>query len=99
MCTVAVIYNMQLYTQTVTDVSPSNPYMFVSLQASNKKQSLSFYSIPEFTEWKEKQSNLKSWKIKYYKGLSLKTCGSPALNVSSQSLLHMSSAHAEVTGS
>ncbi|TRY95796.1 hypothetical protein DNTS_008329 [Danionella cerebrum] len=40
------------------------------IKATNKKQELSFYSIPEFTEWKDKQSNLKSWKIKYYKGLS-----------------------------
>ncbi|XP_053496302.1 DNA topoisomerase 2-alpha [Ictalurus furcatus] len=43
------------------------------IKASNKKQSLSFYSIPEFTEWKEKQSNLKSWRIKYYKGLGTST--------------------------
>ncbi|KAF7704937.1 DNA topoisomerase 2-alpha [Silurus meridionalis] len=43
------------------------------IKASNKKQSISFYSIPEFTEWKEKQSNLKSWKIKYYKGLGTST--------------------------
>ncbi|KAK3529180.1 hypothetical protein QTP70_019422 [Hemibagrus guttatus] len=43
------------------------------IKASNKKQSLSFYSIPEFTEWKEKQCNLKSWKIKYYKGLGTST--------------------------
>ncbi|KAK7139576.1 hypothetical protein R3I93_016646 [Phoxinus phoxinus] len=43
------------------------------IKASNKKQELSFYSIPEFTEWKEKQSNTKSWKIKYYKGLGTST--------------------------
>ncbi|XP_066521749.1 DNA topoisomerase 2-alpha [Hoplias malabaricus] len=43
------------------------------IKASNKSQELSFYSIPEFTEWKEKQSNIKSWKIKYYKGLGTST--------------------------
>uniref|UniRef100_A0A8B9K3Y5 DNA topoisomerase 2 n=1 Tax=Astyanax mexicanus TaxID=7994 RepID=A0A8B9K3Y5_ASTMX len=36
-------------------------------------QEFSFYSIPEFTEWKEKQNNIKSWKIKYYKGLGTST--------------------------
>ncbi|XP_027032692.1 DNA topoisomerase 2-alpha isoform X2 [Tachysurus fulvidraco] len=43
------------------------------IKASNKKQSHSFYSIPEFTEWKEKQGSLKSWRIKYYKGLGTST--------------------------
>ncbi|XP_017548359.1 DNA topoisomerase 2-alpha isoform X2 [Pygocentrus nattereri] len=43
------------------------------IKVSHKNQELSFYSIPEFTEWKEKQSNLKSWKIKYYKGLGTST--------------------------
>uniref|UniRef100_A0A8C1F8D2 DNA topoisomerase 2 n=1 Tax=Cyprinus carpio carpio TaxID=630221 RepID=A0A8C1F8D2_CYPCA len=43
------------------------------IKASNKKQELAFYSIPEFNEWKEKQSNTKSWKIKYYKGLGTST--------------------------
>ncbi|XP_059181316.1 DNA topoisomerase 2-alpha isoform X2 [Centropristis striata] len=43
------------------------------IKASQKKTQLSFYSIPEFDEWKESQSNLKSWKIKYYKGLGTST--------------------------
>ncbi|XP_062859298.1 DNA topoisomerase 2-alpha [Trichomycterus rosablanca] len=43
------------------------------IKASNKKQAFSFYSIPEFNEWKDKQSNLNSWKIKYYKGLGTST--------------------------
>ncbi|XP_065109660.1 DNA topoisomerase 2-alpha [Paramisgurnus dabryanus] len=43
------------------------------IKATNKKQEISFYSIPEFTEWKDKQSNIKSWKIKYYKGLGTST--------------------------
>ncbi|XP_051968374.1 DNA topoisomerase 2-alpha [Xyrauchen texanus] len=43
------------------------------IKVSGKKQEISFYSIPEFNMWKEKQSNLKSWKIKYYKGLGTST--------------------------
>ncbi|XP_051522968.1 DNA topoisomerase 2-alpha-like isoform X2 [Myxocyprinus asiaticus] len=43
------------------------------IKVSGKKHEMSFYSIPEFNEWKEKQSNLKSWKIKYYKGLGTST--------------------------
>uniref|UniRef100_A0A673XP94 DNA topoisomerase 2 n=1 Tax=Salmo trutta TaxID=8032 RepID=A0A673XP94_SALTR len=43
------------------------------IPATNKKQELSFYSIPEFTEWKDIQPNIKSWKIKYYKGLGTST--------------------------
>ncbi|XP_072523094.1 DNA topoisomerase 2-alpha [Salminus brasiliensis] len=43
------------------------------IKVTNKSQELSFYSIPEFSEWKEKQSNIKSWKIKYYKGLGTST--------------------------
>lgn len=29
-----------------------------------------FYTIPEYEEWKESTANVKSWKIKYYKGVS-----------------------------
>ncbi|XP_041672335.1 DNA topoisomerase 2-alpha [Cheilinus undulatus] len=43
------------------------------IKATHKKNQLSFYSIPEFNEWKESQSNIKSWKIKYYKGLGTST--------------------------
>ncbi|KAM9424220.1 DNA topoisomerase 2-alpha [Pholidichthys leucotaenia] len=43
------------------------------IKASYKKTQLSFYSIPEFNAWKESQSNHKSWKIKYYKGLGTST--------------------------
>lgn len=38
-------------------------------KASKNKQELSFYSIPEFDEWKKHMENHKAWKIKYYKGL------------------------------
>ncbi|XP_073346486.1 DNA topoisomerase 2-alpha [Pagrus major] len=43
------------------------------IKASHKKTQLSFYSIPEFSAWKESQPNHKSWKIKYYKGLGTST--------------------------
>ncbi|XP_030630895.1 DNA topoisomerase 2-alpha [Chanos chanos] len=43
------------------------------IKVSSKKQELSFYSIPEFNEWKANQPNYKSWKIKYYKGLGTST--------------------------
>uniref|UniRef100_A0A672IIW0 DNA topoisomerase 2 n=1 Tax=Salarias fasciatus TaxID=181472 RepID=A0A672IIW0_SALFA len=43
------------------------------IKASFKKTQLSFYSLPEFNEWKESQPNHRSWKIKYYKGLGTST--------------------------
>ncbi|XP_041942216.1 DNA topoisomerase 2-alpha [Alosa sapidissima] len=43
------------------------------IKVSHKKQELSFYSIPEYEEWKDKQANYKSWKTKYYKGLGTST--------------------------
>ncbi|XP_067100496.1 DNA topoisomerase 2-alpha isoform X2 [Osmerus mordax] len=43
------------------------------IKATHKKEELSFYSIPEFEEWKDAQSNIKSWKVKYYKGLGTST--------------------------
>ncbi|XP_070782894.1 DNA topoisomerase 2-alpha isoform X1 [Enoplosus armatus] len=43
------------------------------IKATHKKTQLSFYSIPEFNAWKESQTNHKSWKIKYYKGLGTST--------------------------
>lgn len=43
--------------------------VFCFLKASKNKQELSFYSIPEFDEWKKHMENHKAWKIKYYKGL------------------------------
>jgi DNA topoisomerase-2 len=32
---------------------------------------ISFYSLPEFKEWKEKTENFATWRVKYYKGESL----------------------------
>ncbi|RVE59454.1 hypothetical protein OJAV_G00188610 [Oryzias javanicus] len=43
------------------------------IKATHKKTQLSFYSIPEFNAWKETQTNLRSWKLKYYKGLGTST--------------------------
>ncbi|CAN2389744.1 DNA topoisomerase II activity [Pristimantis euphronides] len=43
------------------------------VKASKNKQELSFYSIPEFDEWKKQIENQKLWKIKYYKGLGTST--------------------------
>ncbi|XP_018431523.1 PREDICTED: DNA topoisomerase 2-alpha [Nanorana parkeri] len=43
------------------------------IKVSKNKQELSFYSIPEFDEWKNQNDGHKSWKIKYYKGLGTST--------------------------
>ena len=42
------------------------------LKAMKGKTTLSFYSVPEFNQWKEANS-LAGWKIKYYKGLGTST--------------------------
>uniref|UniRef100_A0A8C5WCS0 DNA topoisomerase 2 n=1 Tax=Leptobrachium leishanense TaxID=445787 RepID=A0A8C5WCS0_9ANUR len=43
------------------------------VKATKNKQELSFYSIPEFDEWKKQIETQKLWKIKYYKGLGTST--------------------------
>lgn len=44
------------------------------LKATKGKTVISFYSLPEFQQWKEAQPNgLHGWKIKYYKGLGTST--------------------------
>ncbi|XP_068119452.1 DNA topoisomerase 2-alpha [Hyperolius riggenbachi] len=43
------------------------------IKVSKNKQELSFYSIPEFEEWKNRNDSHKTWKIKYYKGLGTST--------------------------
>uniref|UniRef100_A0A8C4QGD5 DNA topoisomerase 2 n=1 Tax=Eptatretus burgeri TaxID=7764 RepID=A0A8C4QGD5_EPTBU len=43
------------------------------VKVSKNKQELSFYSLPEFQEWKNNTENVKAWKIKYYKGLGTST--------------------------
>lgn len=37
------------------------------LQATKGKQSISFYTLPEYETWKEETGG-HGWKIKYYKG-------------------------------
>uniref|UniRef100_A0A8C5QB52 DNA topoisomerase 2 n=1 Tax=Leptobrachium leishanense TaxID=445787 RepID=A0A8C5QB52_9ANUR len=43
------------------------------IKVSKNKEELSFYSIPEFDDWKNNTESHKSWKIKYYKGLGTST--------------------------
>ncbi|XP_055013310.1 DNA topoisomerase 2-beta isoform X1 [Boleophthalmus pectinirostris] len=43
------------------------------VKVTKNKQELSFYSIPEFNEWKKQTENFKTWHIKYYKGLGTST--------------------------
>jgi len=44
------------------------------LKASKGKTVMSFYSLPEFQQWKETLGNgLSGWKVKYYKGLGTST--------------------------
>ncbi|CAG0881897.1 unnamed protein product [Darwinula stevensoni] len=43
------------------------------VKATKGKEELSFFSIPEFEEWKKHKDNWNSYKIKYYKGLGTST--------------------------
>lgn len=43
------------------------------VKASKGKEEFSFYSLPEFEEWKDATSNWSKYKIKYYKGLGTST--------------------------
>lgn len=43
------------------------------VKVSKGKEEKSFYSIPEYEEWKCSVDNVKSWKVKYYKGLGTST--------------------------
>lgn len=43
------------------------------VKATKKKQELSFFSIPEFDEWKKDTPNHHTFNIKYYKGLGTST--------------------------
>lgn len=38
------------------------------IKASKGKEEISFYSLPEFEEWKKEKDNWHTFKIKYYKG-------------------------------
>lgn len=43
------------------------------VKASKKNESLSFYSLPEFEEWKNATANSHTYHVKYYKGLGTST--------------------------
>lgn len=39
------------------------------IKATKGKEEISFFSIPEYTEWRQNTANWKSYRIKYYKGM------------------------------
>ncbi|XP_073968763.1 DNA topoisomerase 2 isoform X2 [Rhodnius prolixus] len=43
------------------------------IKATKRNEVISFYSIPEFVEWKAEVANVNSYNIKYYKGLGTST--------------------------
>lgn len=43
------------------------------VKATKGREEISFYSLPEFEEWKKARNNWPSYKIKYYKGLGTST--------------------------
>jgi len=43
------------------------------LKATKGKEEISFFSLPEYHEWRNNTENWKTWKIKYYKGLGTST--------------------------
>lgn len=43
------------------------------VKATKGKEELSFFSIPEYNEWRNNTDNWKTYKIKYYKGLGTST--------------------------
>lgn len=43
------------------------------MQATKGRESISFYTLPEYETWRENIKNPRGWKIKYYKGLGTST--------------------------
>ncbi|XP_076368660.1 DNA topoisomerase 2-alpha-like isoform X2 [Tachypleus tridentatus] len=43
------------------------------VKVTKGKEEKSFFSLPEFEEWKTQTSNWNTWKVKYYKGLGTST--------------------------
>lgn len=39
------------------------------IKATKGKEEISFFSIPEYTEWRQNTANWKGYRIKYYKGI------------------------------
>ncbi|GAB5576893.1 DNA topoisomerase 2-beta isoform X1 [Prionailurus iriomotensis] len=64
---------IMIMTDQDQDGSHIKEFITPIVKASKNKQELSFYSIPEFDEWKKHIENQKAWKIKYYKGLGTST--------------------------
>lgn len=46
--------------------------LMLAEQATKGKETLSFYTLPEYEEWAE-SINTSGWRIKYYKGLGTST--------------------------
>ena len=44
------------------------PIVKVTKGKGNQAESFSFYSLPEFQEWKVETENFARWTVKYYKG-------------------------------
>lgn len=42
------------------------------VKATKGKEEMSFFSIPEYNEWRNNTDNWKTFKIKYYKGLGMR---------------------------
>lgn len=42
------------------------------MQATKGKETITFYTLPEYEAWKE-GTNTRGWSIKYYKGLGTST--------------------------
>lgn len=49
--------------------------MFITpvVKVDNKKEIISFYALEDYNKWKKQIKNIKSWHIKYYKGLGTNT--------------------------
>ncbi|CAN0460301.1 unnamed protein product, partial [Scytosiphon promiscuus] len=43
------------------------------VKVSKGRSELSFYTVPEYSVWKENHANGKGWNAKYYKGLGTST--------------------------
>ncbi|CAJ0586787.1 unnamed protein product, partial [Mesorhabditis spiculigera] len=43
------------------------------VKATKGKEEISFFSMPEYSEWRNNTDNWKTWRIKYYKGLGTST--------------------------
>jgi hypothetical protein len=50
-------------------------------QVTKGRNALSFYSLPEFEEWKQETPDWNRWSTKYYKGILITTINSPTLIV------------------